>query len=99
VSRATLLTGQYESRHNINDFTTSLSNEALAKTSPMLLKMPVQAGLHRQIRGRQTSTDSLYDYWVDMEQEKKRNPIILQLVKNGLKIMTPIQLVMLYKNF
>lgn len=38
VSRASILTGQYESRHKVNDFKTSLSTEALEKTYPLLLK-------------------------------------------------------------
>lgn len=38
VSRASVLTGQYQSRHGINDFNTSLSAQALKDTYPMLLK-------------------------------------------------------------
>lgn len=38
VSRASILTGQYESRHQINDFNTDLGPDALAKTYPVLLK-------------------------------------------------------------
>ncbi|QHT67638.1 sulfatase [Rhodocytophaga rosea] len=38
VSRASILSGQYESRHKINDFVTSFSPEALSNTYPMLLK-------------------------------------------------------------
>jgi arylsulfatase A-like enzyme len=38
VSRATLLTGQYARRHGINDFTTSLSDSALARTYPVMLR-------------------------------------------------------------
>jgi arylsulfatase A-like enzyme len=38
VSRASILGGQYESRHNINDFSTSFSPEALENTYPLLLK-------------------------------------------------------------
>lgn len=38
VSRASLLTGQYQSRHRVNDFKTSLGAEALRNTYPMLLK-------------------------------------------------------------
>jgi arylsulfatase A-like enzyme len=38
VSRASILTGQYESRHKIDDFVTDLTPEALAKTYPVLLK-------------------------------------------------------------
>lgn len=38
VSRASMLTGQYESRHGINDFKTSLTTEALQNTYPLVLK-------------------------------------------------------------
>ena len=38
VSRASILTGQYLSRHKINDFNTSLNPEALRNTYPILLK-------------------------------------------------------------
>jgi arylsulfatase A-like enzyme len=38
VSRASFLTGQYESRHKIHDFVTPLSPMAFAKTFPSLLK-------------------------------------------------------------
>jgi arylsulfatase A-like enzyme len=41
VSRASLLSGQYMSRHKINDFNTDFKKEALAQTYPALLK---QAG-------------------------------------------------------
>ncbi|RYG18454.1 MAG: DUF4976 domain-containing protein [Chitinophagaceae bacterium] len=38
ISRASLLTGQYKSRHQINDFKTDLSADALQQTYPILLK-------------------------------------------------------------
>ncbi len=38
VSRASILTGQYQSRHKINDFKTNLSQQAFAQTYPMLLR-------------------------------------------------------------
>jgi arylsulfatase A-like enzyme len=38
VSRSSILTGQYESRHGINDFTTSMTESALEKTYPYILK-------------------------------------------------------------
>lgn len=38
VSRATMLSGQYMSRHHIADFSTSFSAEAFLHTYPMLLK-------------------------------------------------------------
>lgn len=38
VSRASMLTGQYESRHGIHDFKTGLSADALEDTYPLVLK-------------------------------------------------------------
>lgn len=38
VSRASILTGQYESRHGIHDFSTGLSTDALKETYPIVLK-------------------------------------------------------------
>jgi len=38
VSRASILSGQYQSRHGINDFTSFFSPEAWENTYPMLLK-------------------------------------------------------------
>jgi len=38
VSRASILSGQHKARHQINDFTSSFSSEALQNTYPMLLK-------------------------------------------------------------
>lgn len=38
VSRASILTGQYQSRHKINDFKTDLNSEAFSATYPILLK-------------------------------------------------------------
>lgn len=38
VSRASILTGQYQSRHKIDDFNTSMEPDALKKTYPLLLK-------------------------------------------------------------
>jgi arylsulfatase A-like enzyme len=38
ISRASILTGQYERRHGIHDFATALSPEAFAQTYPALLR-------------------------------------------------------------
>lgn len=38
VSRASILSGQYESRHKINDFGTNFTLDALSHTYPLLLK-------------------------------------------------------------
>lgn len=38
VSRASILSGQYESKHGINDFNTSFTKEAFSNTYPVLLR-------------------------------------------------------------
>lgn len=70
VSRASILSGQYESRHKINDFSTDFSAAALAKTYPILLK---SAGYKIGFIGKlgidvKNQPDSLFDYWSSPKQ-------------------------------
>lgn len=65
VSRASLLSGQYMSRHGINDFSTDFKPEALAQTYPALLK---KAGYKIGFIGKfgigvKNQPDTLFDYW------------------------------------
>jgi arylsulfatase A-like enzyme len=66
VSRATMLSGQYMSRHGIRNFNTSFKPAALANTYPMLLK---KAGYRIGFIGKYgvgTPKDQpaeLYDFW------------------------------------
>lgn len=65
VSRASLLTGQWESRHRINDFTTDLTPEQVQQTYPILLK---NAGykigfINKYGVGQKGQPKDLYDYW------------------------------------
>lgn len=66
VSRASILTGQYESRHHINDFVTSMSSEAIHNTYPMLLK---ESGYHIGFIGKYgvgkpaDQPAAQYDFW------------------------------------
>ncbi|WP_378411521.1 sulfatase [Rhodocytophaga aerolata] len=66
VSRASLLSGQYQSRHKIEDFATSFSSEALKKTYPMLLK---EAGYKVGFIGKygvgnpKDQPNEQYDFW------------------------------------
>jgi len=84
VSRASILTGQYQSRHNINDFTTNLSAEAIAKTYPMLLK---NAGYKLGFIGKfgvgTKPPESIYDFWVNTEAGAKTQPDYITIGKNG----------------
>lgn len=65
VSRASLLCGQYMSRHGINDFGTDFKPEVLAQTYPALLK---KAGYKIGFIGKfgigvKNQPDTLFDYW------------------------------------
>lgn len=64
VSRASILSGQYESRHRINDFVTDFTPEALAGTYPMLLK---KAGYKIGFVGKygvgENPPENQYDFW------------------------------------
>ena len=66
VSRASILSGQYMSRHGIRDFNTSFSPDALALTYPALLK---EAGYSIGFTGKYGVGDpadqpiGLYDFW------------------------------------
>ena len=87
VSRASILTGQYESEHHINDFSTDLSQEALAKTYPVLLK---NAGYKLGFAGKfgvgHHPPASIFDFWVDTEAGGKGQPDYLMTGKDGNKI-------------
>ncbi|GAB4034060.1 sulfatase family protein [Spirosoma gilvum] len=65
VSRASLLSGQYMSRHRINDFDTPFSPAALAQTYPLLFK---KAGykigfIGKYGVGTKHQPSDAYDYW------------------------------------
>jgi arylsulfatase A-like enzyme len=65
-SRASIFSGQWVSRHGINDFATSFSPEALAQTYPMLLR---QAGYRTGFVGKygvgrgQDFPGDKFDFW------------------------------------
>jgi arylsulfatase A-like enzyme len=82
VSRASIMSGQYESRHKINDFTTDFSAEALSKTYPILLK---NAGYKIGFIGKlgidvQNQPDSLFDYW---SSPREGQPVYELINKSG----------------
>ncbi|MEX2235719.1 MAG: sulfatase [Cyclobacteriaceae bacterium] len=66
VSRASILTGQYQSRHGIEDFVTSFDSSALQNTYPILLK---NAGYRIGFIGKygvgkpEEQPRHLYDFW------------------------------------
>ncbi|MBX3254209.1 MAG: sulfatase [Chitinophagaceae bacterium] len=65
VSRASILSGQYVSRHKIEDFATAFSDAALQQTYPLLLR---KAGYKTGFIGKfgvgaQYPDPALFDYW------------------------------------
>ena len=84
VSRASILTGQYESRHGIHDFTTDLSAPALSQTYPALLK---KAGYKTGFIGKfgvgKNFPDSLFDFSVNTEAGDKTQPDYIIRDANG----------------
>jgi len=84
VSRASILTGQSESRHQIHDFDTDLSPAATAKTYPALLKA---AGYNLGFIGKygvgHHPPESLFNFWVDTEAGGKGQPDYVTVGTNG----------------
>lgn len=64
ISRASILTGQYAKRHNITDFDTDLSTDALLQTYPVLLR---KGGYYTGFIGKfgvgKTLPTTFFDYW------------------------------------
>jgi arylsulfatase A-like enzyme len=65
VSRASILTGQYGSRHKINNFTTDLSHAQLMQTYPILLKdQGYKIGfINKYGVGNKHHPKELFEYW------------------------------------
>jgi arylsulfatase A-like enzyme len=87
VSRASILTGEYESRHQINNFHTDFTAKALAMTYPALLK---NAGYKIGFIGKfgvgTHAPDTLFDFCVNTEAGGKTQPSYIITEKNGRKI-------------
>jgi arylsulfatase A-like enzyme len=65
ISRASLLTGQYESSHGVDDFVKPLSPAAMARTYPVLLR---EAGFRTGFIGKwgvgaRDLPEAQFDYW------------------------------------
>lgn len=87
VSRASILSGQYESRHKIHDFNTDFTQEAFSKTYPYLLK---NAGYRNGFIGKfgvgHHPPSELFDFWIDTEAGGKGQPDYITTASNGRKI-------------
>ncbi|WPR70136.1 sulfatase [Flavobacterium sp. NG2] len=84
VSRASLLTGQYESKHGIHDFNTDLKPETFKKSYPNLLK---EAGYKLGFIGKygvgHHPPFATFDYVYDTEEGGKAQPDYITIGKNG----------------
>jgi arylsulfatase A-like enzyme len=71
VSRASILSGQYQSRHKINNFSTSFTPEALEQTYPLLMR---NAGYTTAFIGKygvgkpEDQPKEQYDFWACSEK-------------------------------
>ncbi|MBS1669128.1 MAG: sulfatase [Bacteroidetes bacterium] len=87
TSRASILTGQYESKNHIHDFNTDLKPPAIANTYPALLK---NAGYKLGFIGKfgigTNPPSALFDFWVNSEEGGKGQPDYITIDKNGNKI-------------
>ncbi|WP_202552369.1 sulfatase family protein [Ginsengibacter hankyongi] len=81
VSRASILTGQYQSRHKISDFKTDLNAEAFSTTYPILLKESgYKIGFIGKFGVGHHPPGQLFDFWRNIA------PAYVIKGKNGRKI-------------
>ena len=87
VSRASILTGQYENKHHIHDFRTDLSEESIVNTYPALMK---NAGYSMGFIGKfgvgTHPPQQLFDFWVNTEAGGLMQPNYITTDKDGKKI-------------
>ncbi|MEO8413251.1 MAG: sulfatase [Ginsengibacter sp.] len=87
TSRASILTGQYESGHQINDFSTDLTPGSIENSYPALLK---DAGYTTGFIGKfgigHHPPQQLFDFWVDTEAGGKGQPDYITTDTYGTKI-------------
>jgi arylsulfatase A-like enzyme len=86
VSRASILTGQYENKHRIHNFSTDLPGEAVSNTYPALLR---NAGYKMGFIGKfgvgTHPPQQLFDFWVNTEAGGQMQPNYITTDKNGKK--------------
>ena len=84
VSRASLLTGQYESGHGIHDFNTDLKPESFKKSYPNLLKeVGYKLGFIGKYGVGHHPPFSIFDFVFDTEEGGKAQPDYITIGKNG----------------
>lgn len=87
VSRASILTGQYESKHHIHNFRTDLDAGSLENSYPALLK---HAGYTMAFIGKfgigTHPPRQFFDFWVNTEEGGRMQPNYVTTDENGKKI-------------
>lgn len=84
VSRASILTGQYEAFHKIHDFSTDFTPEALSQTFPVILKNNgYLIGSVGKYGIGKNPPESLYDFWVNTELVSGGQPDYIITGSNG----------------
>jgi len=87
VSRASILTGAYESKHQIHDFVTDMSPDILRDTYPYQLK---QNGYKLGFIGKygigKLPPKEQYDFWINTEDGGKLQPDYIQTFENGRRL-------------
>ena len=87
VSRASILSGQYESRHHINDFSTDFTQQALSQTYPALLrKAGYKIGFIGKFGVGTHFPDTLFDFSVNTEAGGKGQPDYIVTDGKGHKV-------------
>ena len=90
VSRASILSGQYQSRHEINGFRTSFSEEAFKNTYPSLLKNNgYQIGFIGKygVGNPENQPEKKFDYWAG---ENKHQPDYENIINDSIHHYTDI---------
>lgn len=84
VSRASILTGTYESGHKIHDFVTDMTPDQLQTTYPYALKKNgYRLGFIGKYGIGTSPPKESYDFWINTEEGGKLQPDYIQTFENG----------------
>lgn len=87
VSRASILAGTYESKHQIHDFQTDMSSTVLQTTYPSQLKNNgYKLGFIGKYGIGVKPPKELYDFWINTEEGGKMQPDYIQTFENGRRL-------------
>ncbi len=84
VSRASILTGQYENQHHINDFNTDLLPQSVENSYPAILKKGgYTTGFIGKFGVGTHPPAQIFDFFVNSEAGEKTQPNYITIGKNG----------------